>query len=272
MQARRFLDGARVGGYRLEDRLGGGGSGEVHRARHERTGRVVAVKVLREPAALGPLRRAAEVRHPNLVRLLESGVDDAGAYVVMEYLEGATLREVLAVKGKLEVEAAVAVLQPVLGALHAAHAVGVNHGDLKPENVFLQRPGRDGVPVKLLDLGGLAPAPGDNAVLGSAGYLSPEQAAGESLDARSDVFGAGVLLFELVAGRPPFAAPGAVAAAYQVVHKPPPPVGDARLQRVLDVALAKSPADRFATAALFAEALAARFPLAHAGTLDALRA
>jgi serine/threonine-protein kinase len=282
MQARRFLDGALIAGHRLEERLGGGGRGEVHRARHERTGRVVAVKVLREPAALGPLRCAMEVRHPNLVRLREAGVDGAGAYVVMEYLEGATLRDVLAVKGRLEVEAAIAVLLPVLGALHAAHALGVLHGDLKPENVFLQRPGPDGVTVKLLDLGGMAAAPGGEAegapgggpdgevVFGSAAYLSPERAAGEAVDARSDVFGAAVLLFELVTGRPPFAATGPVATAYRIVHQPAPPIGDTRLQPVLDVALAKAPAHRFATAALFAEALAARVPGAGREALDAL--
>jgi serine/threonine-protein kinase len=259
-------DGLLIGGCRLEVRLAGGGAGEVYRARDLRTGGTVAVKLLRDPRSLGPLERAMAVRHPNLVHVLEAGIDPSGAYVVMEALEGMTLREVLARRGRLDRDSVLAVLLPVLDALHAAHVRHIVHGDLKPENVFLERLDGAAARVKLLDLGGVPGGPSHDAVFGSAAYLSPEQAAGDALDARSDVFGAGLLLFELVTGRPPFEAPGAVATAYKIVHEPAPWVGDARLQAVLDVALAKSPADRFASAALLAQALA---PLAPGAAVSA---
>jgi serine/threonine-protein kinase len=194
------------------------------------------------------------------VRTLKLGSSATASHVVMELLRGSTLREVLAHRTALDVPAAVAVMVPVLAALHAAHAADVCHGDLKPENVVLEPDGAEDVVVKVLDLGGLPPAGEGDAVVGSAGYLSPEQAAGEVVDARSDVFGAGVLLFELVTGRPPFAAATPVATAYQIVHRPAPRVEDVRLAPLLDVAMAKAPADRFATAALFAQALADRVP------------
>jgi serine/threonine-protein kinase len=266
MSLQRSPDGPLVAGYRLEERLASGGGAEVYRARHLRTGGTVALKVLRDPRSLAPLERAMAVRHPNLVRILEAGTDPAGAYVVMEALEGTTLREVLAKRGPLDLPSALAMLLPVLDALHAAHAVSITHGDLKPENVFLERLDGGGARIKLLDLGGLPPGPEGDVVFGSAAYLSPEQAAGDVLDARSDVFGAALLLFELVTGRPPFEAAGSVATAYKIVHEPAPRVGDLRLQPALDVALAKSPADRFPTAAAFADALA---PLAPDAALSA---
>jgi serine/threonine protein kinase len=260
MGSRRSLGGPLVGGYRLEERLAGGGGGEVYRARHGRTGDPVALKVLRDPRSLAELERAMALRHPHLVHILEAGTDPAGAYVVMELLEGTTLRDVLARRGRLDLDSALAVLLPVLEALHAAHDRDLVHGDLKPENVFLARAAGGVARVKLLDLGGFARGPGGEAIFGSAAYLSPEQASGDALDARSDVFGAGLLLFELVTGRPPFEAAGPVATAYQIVHQPAPRVGDVRLQPVLDVALAKSPADRFPGVAAFADALAVLAP------------
>jgi serine/threonine-protein kinase len=178
----------------------------------------------------------------------------------MEALAGTTLREVLVMRGPLGVDRALAALLPVLDALHAAHGEDLVHGDLKPENVFLERLDPGGAQVKVLDLGGTPSAPGGEAIVGSAAYLSPEQAAGDALDARSDVFGAGVLLFELVTGRLPFAAPSPVATAYKIVHEAAPPVGDAGLQPLLDRALAKAPADRYPSAAAFADALAALVP------------
>ena len=200
------------------------------------------------------------VQHPHLVRVLEARAAPEGAYVVMEAMEGATLREVLERRGRLDLAAALAVLLPVLDALQAAHAHGVVHGDLKPDNVFLERLGGAAPRVRVLDLGGVPAAAEGDAVVGSAGYLSPEQAAGEALDARSDVFGAGLLLFELVTGRPAFPATQPLAAAYAVVHRPAPRVGDVLLQPVLDAALATSPADRFPDAAAFAGALAPLAP------------
>jgi len=267
MASQRGSGGRLVGGYRLQERLGGGGGGEVYRARHLQTERTVALKVLRDPRTLAHLKRAMAVRHPNLVHVLEAGTDSSGAYVVMEFLEGTSLRDVLATRGRLDVDSALAVLLPVLSALQAAHGRDIAHGDLKPENVFLERRDGGGARVKVLDLGGVPPVIDGDEVFGSAAYLSPEQAAGDALDARSDVFGAGLLLFELVTGHPAFQASGPVAAAYKIVHEQAPRVGDARLQPVLDVALAKSPADRFSGAAAFADALA---PLAPDAALSAV--
>ena len=255
MGSQRCPDVRLVGGYRLEERLARGGGGEVYRATHAQTGALVALKVLRDPRLLAQLERAMAVRHPNLVHVLEVGTDPSGAYVVMEALEGTSLRHALTRRGRLDRDTALAVLLPVLDALHAAHGRDLAHGDLKPENVFLQLLDGGGARVKVLDLGGVPIGLQGDAVFGSAAYLSPEQAAGEPLDARSDVFGAGLLLFELVTGRPAFEAPGPVATAYRIVHQPAPRVGDLRLQPLLDVALAKSPGERFPSAAVFAEAL-----------------
>ena len=245
-----------VAGYRLGELLAAGGGGQVYRAEHAQTGRKVALKLLRDPRSLIHLERAMAVRHPNLVHVLEAGTDPSGAYIVMEPLAGTTLREAIARRGRLDVPTALAALLPVLGALEAAHQRSVLHGDLKPENVILERIEGAPVRVKLLDLGGVLSGDEGDAVFGSAAYLSPERAAGEGLDARSDVFGAAVLLFELVTGRPPFEAPGPLATAYQIVHSPAPRVNDVRLAPVLDAALAKSPAHRFPSAAAFAGALA----------------
>jgi serine/threonine-protein kinase len=266
MGSQRFPDGPHVAGYLLEERLARGGGAEVYRAQHLVSGRMVAVKLLRDPPSLASLERARAVRHPHLVEILEAGTGPSGAYVVMELLEGTTLRDVLAKRGPLDLRRALAVLLPVLDALHAAHARDLTHGDLKPENVFLQRLHGGVARVKLLDLGGVPTGHGGDVVFGSAAYLSPEHAAGDLLDARSDVFGAALLLFELVTGRRAFDAPAPVATAYRIVHDPAPRVGDDRLQPVLDVALAKSPGDRFPSAAAFAAALA---PLAPDAALSA---
>ena len=252
--------GSTFGKYQLKRLLGQGGMGDVYEAHDTTKDRTVALKVLRDRRSLAPLERAMAVRHPNLVRILATGTDPAGAYVVMEALEGTTLRDVLARRGPLDLPTALAVLLPVLDALHAAHGLSVTHGDLKPENVFLEQLDGGGARIKVLDLGGLPPGPNGEVVFGSAAYLSPEQAAGDVLDARSDVFGAALLLFELVTGRRPFEAAGPVATAYKIVHEPTPRVDDPRLQPALDIALAKSPADRFPTAAAFADALAPLAP------------
>lgn len=257
--------GDRIAGYRVEERLGEGGRGRVYRATHEASGRVVALKVLREGAPVAPPLEVPGLRHPHLVEVLASGTAAHGRYVVMELLQGTTLRAAVSRAGKADATTAVAVLLPVLEALEAAHRRGMAHGDLKPENVFLARRDGGGVVVKLLDLGAALPA-AQGVVVGSASYLSPEQVDGHAPDARSDVFGAGVLLFELLAGRPPFEASTALAAAYRVVHLPAPRLGHPALQPVLDVALAKDPVARFPRAAAFAAALA---PFAAEATVSA---
>ncbi len=249
----------RVGAYRLLERVGGGGGGDVYRAVDERSGRTVALKLLRDRLAAAPAPEAP-LLHPNVVATLDAGDSEAGPFVAMELLEGADLRRVLARRGRLDATSALAVLVPVLDALAAAHARGLVHGDLKPENVFVARGAGGGATVKLLDLGvGAAPV-GPGVVVGTAAYLSPEQACGEPADARSDVFAAGVLLHELLEGSPPFLAPGAVATAYRVVHAPAPVVGHPALAGVLAAALAKDPARRPPHAGALAAALAPLAP------------
>jgi serine/threonine-protein kinase len=251
-----------VAGYRILERLSGGGAGDVYRARHERSGRDVALKILRRaPGGRPPLPPTGEpLRHPNVVAVLDSGVGEHGSWVAMEYLEGADLRRVLARRQRLDVDSALAVFLPVLAALGSAHDQGRLHGDLKPENVFVARTEGGEPCVKVLDFACGSPRPPRGHVAGTAAYLSPEQASGEPTDARSDLFAAGVLLYELLTGRPPFQAQSAVATAYRIVHAPAPRLEDPMLADVVERALAKDPSQRYPRAADFAAVLAARAP------------
>ncbi|HEY2516698.1 MAG TPA: serine/threonine-protein kinase, partial [Polyangiaceae bacterium] len=268
--------GSVVGGkYKLVDRLGGGGMGEVFRAEHLFAGRVVALKLLRpEYAGDADLTRrffqeaqaVNKIRHPNIVDVLDAGFSDEGPYVAMEILEGASLAAALVQAGKFTLPLALAVVLPMLDALGAVHRQGIVHRDLKPENVFLARQ-FGGVGVKLVDFG-IAKVHGANTrtntgvIFGTPDYLSPEQASGEGVvDGRSDLFAVGVVLFELLTARRPFEAETALATAYRVVNAVAPKLVergaavDPRVQGVLDVALAKSSPDRYADAAAFAAAL-----------------
>ncbi len=262
--------------YRVLEHLGSGGMGEVYRAEHELTGRVVALKLLREGLAqdrqltqrfFREAQAVSRVNHPNIVDVLDAGFSEHGPYVAMEFLEGGNVATLLAVRGKLTLTQAISLAIPTLEALHAAHMADIVHRDIKPENLFLARiSGR--ATVKLLDFGiakvlssGM-PRTVTGIILGTPDYLSPEQASGEGIvDGRSDVFAMGAVFFELVTGQRPFLAQSAVATAYRIVHADPPRFedlglhGEPELQAVLDRALAKAPADRFASAAHFAEAL-----------------
>ena len=241
--------GDRVAGYLVEERLGEGGTSQVYRARHERSGRVVALKVLRGGRRLAPPSQVLALRHPNIARTFDVGTSQHGPYVAMELLQGTPLRAALARSGRVDATTALAVLVPVLGALAEAHRHGAVHGDVKPENVFLARARGGEVRVVLLDFGGL-PAPEAGVVVGSASYLSPEQAEGQAPDARSDVFGAGVLLFELLIGTAAIRVERG--RGHRLPHRPRAraaacPIPPSRLS--VDVALAKAPAARFPGAA-----------------------
>ena len=284
-----------AGKYKLTERLGGGGMGEVFRAEHQLAGRLVAIKLLRHDFAenadltrrfFQEAQAVNKIRHPNIVDVLDAGFSDQGPYVAMECLEGASLAAALGRVGRLDAITAVAVVLPMLDALEAAHRHGIVHRDLKPENVFLCAVGGE-VKVKLLDFGiakvlststEASPQTNTGVVFGTPDYLSPEQARGDvQIDGRSDLFSVGTLLYELLTGHRPFEAPNAVATAYRIVHVDPPPLAhlgvhvDARLQRVLSVALSKDPKDRFSSAAAFADALAS-FAGDGATRRDALRA
>jgi serine/threonine-protein kinase len=262
-----------VGGrYELEDLLGRGGMAEVRRAVDTRLGRPVAVKQLRADLAVDPtfqarFRReaqsAAGLNHPNIVAVYDTGEEtdpQTGVsipYIVMELVEGPTLRDVLRDGRKILPERALELTQGVLDALGYSHKAGIIHRDIKPANVMLTQTGG----VKVMDFG-IARAVADTsatmtqtaAVIGTAQYLSPEQARGETVDARSDIYSAGCLLYELLVGRPPFIGDSPVSVAYQHVRETPvppsqlDPVITPDIDAVTLKALAKDPADRYQSA------------------------
>lgn len=230
----------RLGGrYELGQVLGRGGMAEVYLGHDTRLGRTVAVKTLRADLARDPtfqarFRReaqsAASLNHPAIVAVYDTGedyVDDISIpYIVMEYVDGSTLRELLHSGRKLLPERALEMCIGILQALEYSHRNGIVHRDIKPANVMLTRDSQ----VKVMDFG-IARAMGDNgmtmtqtaAVVGTAQYLSPEQAKGETVDARSDLYSTGCLIFELLTVRPPFIGDSPVAVAYQHVREEPQP-------------------------------------------------
>jgi serine/threonine-protein kinase len=262
-----------VGGrYELGEMLGRGGMAEVRKGTDTRLGRVVAVKRLRTDLAADPTFQArfrreaqssASLNHPAIVAVYDTGEEmaDEGVaqpYIVMEYVAGRTLRDILREGRKILPERALEITSGVLSALDYSHRAGIIHRDIKPANVMLT-PGGD---VKVMDFG-IARAVSDSsstmtqtaAVVGTAQYLSPEQARGETVDSRSDVYSTGCLLYELLTGRPPFVGESPVAVAYQHVREPasPPSTYDTDLPPEIDSivmkALAKRLEDRYQSAA-----------------------
>ena len=256
--------------YEIGELIGYGGMAEVHKGRDVRLGREVAIKVLRSDLARDPafqtrFRReaqaAARLNHPSIVAVYDTGEDTGPTgsvpYIVMEFVEGRTLRDVLRAEGHLPPTRAMEITAEICSALDYSHRAGIVHRDIKPANVMITRTGS----VKVMDFG-IARAVADDAatvtqtaaVIGTAQYLSPEQARGESVDARSDVYSTGCLLYELVTGRPPFVGDSPVAVAYQHVREVPPLPSSLRadLPRALDSvtmkALAKNPQNRYQTA------------------------
>jgi serine/threonine-protein kinase len=257
--------------YEIGGVLGRGGMAEVHRGRDLRLGREVAVKVLRSDLARDPsfqvrFRReaqaAASLNHPAIVAVYDTGEDrtatGATPYIVMEYVEGETLRDVLRREGRLDPQRAMTLAADICGALDFSHRNGIVHRDVKPGNVMITPEGS----VKVMDFG-IARAVSDSAatmtstaaVIGTAQYLSPEQARGESVDARSDVYSVGCLLYELVTGAPPFTGDSPVSVAYQHVREDPRlpssinPVIPPALDAILLKAMSKNPANRYQSAA-----------------------
>ena len=220
------------GRYRLEERLARGGMSTVYAATDLRLHKTVAVKVMAEHLAHDPTfvdrftreaRAAAMLSHPNVVGVSDQGSDQGLVYLVMELVRGRTLRDLLTARGRLTVAEAFAVLEPVLAGLTAAHRAGIVHRDIKPENVLI---GIDGV-VKVADFGlaravvgtGTAQASQTGGVLiGTVAYLSPEQLERGRADARSDIYAAGIVLYEMLTGHPPYGGDTPLAVAYQHVH------------------------------------------------------
>ncbi|MBT2490577.1 Stk1 family PASTA domain-containing Ser/Thr kinase [Streptomyces sp. ISL-96] len=261
----------RLGGrYELGSVLGRGGMAEVYIAHDTRLGRTVAVKTLRVDLARDPsfqarFRReaqsAASLNHPAIVAVYDTGedyVDNVSIpYIVMEYVDGSTLRELLHSGRKLLPERTLEMTVGILQALEYSHRAQIVHRDIKPANVMLTRTGQ----VKVMDFG-IARAMGDSgmtmtqtaAVIGTAQYLSPEQAKGEQVDARSDLYSTGCLLYELLTVRPPFIGDSPVAVAYQHVREEPQPPSnfDAEITPEMDAivlkALVKDPDYRYQSA------------------------
>ena len=262
--------------YVIERELGAGGMATVYLAQDVRHERPVAVKLFRSEigASFGAERFAREIkllarlRHPFILPLLDSGEAAGALYFVMPYIDGDSLRTRLAREGRLEIDDAVELARSVADALAYAHGEGVVHRDVKPENVLLSRQGH----AVLADFGIARgkPMSHDSAAqlteaglaLGTTVYMSPEQALGEpNIDGRSDIYSLGITLYEMLAGRPPFGGPNAVAIISQHLTVQPPALSAARadvpqeIEQAVSRALAKERAARFATASDFARAL-----------------
>ena len=275
--------GAMVGGYRIERQLGQGGAGTVYAAEEPTIKRRVAIKVLRraladdEPMALRFEREARvvnEIHHPGIIDVFAVGkLDDGRPYLVMSLLEGASLREEIERLGAIPLGEAWRITRAVADALGAAHAAGVVHRDLKPDNVFLERAvGAGGAArVRVLDFGiakvdtlGPGDAPmkltGTGVPLGTPAYMAPEQWWAAGITARTDQYALGVMLFEMLAGRAPFASQAFAELVHQHVHEPPPRLGDVgaaapeAVEALVARLLAKAPEDRFASMAAVIEA------------------
>ena len=267
-----------AGRYQVGELIGRGGMAEVHIGHDNRLGRTVAIKILRsdlarDPTFLARFRReaqaAASLNHPAIVAVYDTGEDvhaDATGnsvhvpFIVMEYVEGHTVRDILRDGQAVPIDEAVEITAGVLAALEYSHHAGIVHRDIKPANVMITPTGA----VKVMDFG-IARAMADSAatmtqtqaVIGTAQYLSPEQARGETVDARSDLYSTGCLLYELLTGRPPFIGDSPVAVAYQHVREAPatpsavaPDVPEV-LDRITLKALAKDRTARYSNAAEF---------------------
>jgi serine/threonine-protein kinase len=261
-----------MGRYRVEQELGRGGMAKVYRGQDTVLGRTVAIKILAPHFAddqdfVHRFRReaqaAARISNQNLVSVFDTGSDDGVHFIVMEYVEGRTLADLIAGGGRILPDRAIEIAIDVCRALEAAHAQGVIHRDIKPGNIMLDEKGH----VKVTDFGiarvtSTAETIAQTAaVLGTASYLSPEQAQGQPVDGRSDLYSLGCVLFETVTGRPPFLGDSPVAVASKhVLEQPTPPSRlnpdvSPDLDAVILRALAKNPANRYQTAEEFREDL-----------------
>jgi hypothetical protein len=266
--------GSRLGPYEILAPLGAGGMGEVYRARDTRLGRDVAVKVLPERLALDAdavarfereSKAVAALSHPNILAIHDVGKSDGIAFAVTELLEGTTLRERLEGGAALPFRKCVEYGSQIVEGLAAAHEKGIVHRDLKPENIFVTAEGR----IKILDFGlakaaaapdetetnspTVAPETDPGTVLGTVGYMSPEQVRGRPADHRSDIFSFGAVLYEMATGRRAFKGDSAVETMSAVLKEDPPEISTVRgvpaeFERIVRHCLEKSPAERFQSA------------------------
>lgn len=258
-----------AGKYKIQKKLGEGGMGSVYQAQQEPIDRLVAVKVLLGKLAEDDIavkrfeqeaRAVSKMQHPNTVTIYDYGkTEDGRLYIVMEFLKGRTLSDLLRKEGNLDPLRAVRIIRQVCASLHDAHAAGIIHRDLKPDNIFLTEVGGDKDWVKVLDFG-VAKLANESAatltqtgmIFGTPKYMSPEQAEGRQLDYRADIYALGVVMFELLVGRPPFLADTPVALLLKHIQEPVPPFRQMRpdlqvsaeLEAVVRKMLAKLPEQR----------------------------
>jgi serine/threonine protein kinase len=263
--------GTKLGPYEIVAPLGAGGMGEVYRATQSSLGRQVAIKVLSAASAADPerLRRfeqearaASALNHPNIISIYDVGRDGATSYIAMEFVDGKTLRALLEA-GPLAIKKTLQIAAHIADGLAKAHAAGIVHRDLKPENIMVTRDGF----VKILDFGlaklmpsldassetmtSAVPATNPGMVMGTGGYMSPEQARGAEVDYRSDIFSFGAILYEMVAGRQAFKGPSSAQTLAAIIEDDPQPLTEAKpktptpLIWLIERCLAKDPDDRY---------------------------
>src|SRR5579885_1107559 len=272
-----------AGRYEIREHIATGGMASVFKTWDHRVERIVAIKVLRsldknDSRAVERFRRearaAASLAHPNAVTIYDFVEEQGQYFLVMEYIHGPTLKQLIGQRRQLQPREALEIAIQVCAVLQVAHTRRFIHRDIKPQNIMLAWGGGaaggsladGGVWVKLTDFGIVRVAEdagltNSGIVLGTADYLSPEQARGETLTASSDLYSLGVVMFEMVAGRPPFVGPTAVSIAMQHASTYPPPLHQFNpnvppaLEQIINRALEKEPGDRFASAAEMQQAL-----------------
>jgi predicted Ser/Thr protein kinase len=252
--------------YRLVERIDAGGAGEVWRAHDERLDRDVAVKILGADADeafrkrfADEARRAASVSHPNVVTVFDEGREGGDSFMVMEFVRGKTLRDMVASRGPLSPTETARLIAQVASALDAAHEAGVIHCDVKPANVIVDEQGR----AKLTDFGIARAARGtrEHELIGTARYIAPERIAGEAPTERSDIYSLGLVAYELLAGRPAYAEMETDDLLRERLDGPSPSLRTARVgvsndvDAVIGRALARAPEDRYPSAGMFAREL-----------------
>ncbi len=266
------------GKYEILRLLGVGGMGRVYQARHRELETLVAIKIMagnlsKDREAVERFKREAKamarVQHPNAVRILDYGVEQGDCYLIMEFLQGETLRERLARLGRLPLETVVRYAEQVFAVLEFMHRQNITHRDLKPDNIFLARSEATGEEVvKVLDFGiakiqtsTVVNMTTEGTMMGTPRYMAPEQCRGAAIDGRADLYSMGVVLYEMCTGQPPFDGDSPITLALKQIHEPPPllrslnPDIPEAVALVIHKALEKSPSDRFRTARDFSQAL-----------------